>query len=650
MRHMPVPSPFAPMLVLCFLSACAPTSRRDPATTAPPTPDPYTIYSDVLDKAQNTAKFGTGQTVGQTFGRIDAIPGQPLILVLGSQPAASPPTAIPKATKRPATIFAARLADGRALGARTYAITTSNPLPRDASPDKARASWLNVTKLGAWAAYPWEQRPHNQPTLRIAAIDVPRDAIGPSLWVDGSPAPVQWLADPDSLLAPSPENWPAMLAPAAASDPALMRLLRAVAQSPLERWRIRLLIDGLATPAPDPASGIAPFSDPTLEAMARQVEQRWRLAFARLAQVEPPIASQVKARLSALAQLPGDGNSAMYFPAWPTDQESLERLRQDLLDPNLRRGDLPARAYQWLREQPRAAIWVADDGGTLSASVPHIAGTPNQKKDARPQPIAFVGIANLSDKPETVWLGSSDAVFNDEEPAQHNPALNGVPLAPLTSSILPAQSKLGQAPSIRVGRFSAPLPIRTAIFAARPPGFDCDNFAPDFTLQSWQYALATSIDPQWQTTVRILRSPAGEGPDIDARADGTAGWEALVTCNAPLHANGAADYVEFFFGPSAGVTLAYRISRSGEVARVHPLDPQEGPQRRVEVVERPLSWSFRLPISPAAVSDGRVLQVTLVRHDARGQRSCWPRPIFPWQSPGSAGRAALDLTTWDDLN
>lgn len=664
------------LIALAGLGACS-------AKKVPDTPfglEPQVARTD----AQALAAYAAAVEPG-SFGRIDAIPGRPLMLVLGSQAPRTedraPPNYFAK-TPDPLAIRSARLSDGRALGARTYAVTTTSPLPPDANPDSAFIRWMNISNappIGAWASSSIDQSSLTQPSLRIAAIEIPRDAAGPSLWIDEKPANVQWLVDPDTILPPTQVNWPPMLPAAASNDTQLIRTLRAVAQSPLERWRVRLLIDGLALAKPDPSRGVSPYADPIVEAMAMQVEHRWRLALARLAQVEAPLAAQVKARLCAVMKLPGEDKAHVWVPAWPTDQDALERLLTDLLDPSMRRGDLPARAYQWLREQQQGAIWVWDDGGTLSTvkTKPDAASLKSgiaednktltladqvdaapltKRAELRPSPIVFIGVSNMTDRPETVWAAyapPSDAATTQLEVTPVAPS-ESVVIPVQTLTLNPAQVRELTSAAVKLGRLTADVPVRTTLFQATPPGFNCFGFAPDLSLESWQYGLLSRVPTGWETTARIVRVAPGAGPDIDAQEDGTAGWEAIVTCRFvpdqhKLTSRPEDEYVDIFLGPSAGVTIAYRVARSGSVQQMNLPEAADGPQRQLKVTLAPQSWSFRLPLSASAIQEG-VLQLTIMRHDALRRRSTWPRPRFPWQSSNTAGRAAIDLSTWDELN
>jgi hypothetical protein len=532
--------------------------------------------------------------------RIDATPGRSLILPLGPE------------TGR-LSIRRVALADGRQVPVGLWRITRSG-----VDADAAVAGWIG--SAGRWEALREEASSPPAPggSIRVAIIDIPKDAAGATLWIDGRATPVNWLSDPDRVLEPRPEFWPPLMPDHGRENQYLRALLRDAATSPLDRWRVRLLLDGLRG-----EEGPIPFDDPVIEALAQQAERRWRLAFARIGAQDRRLVGELKYRLCAVMDF-GEGVVA---PAWASDEASLERVQADALDARRDEATVVDRVRAWLEEQPQGAVWVHDDGGLLNL-------------EGRPVPC--IGVANLSPKPVPAW-----SWLGTEEP----PAPDLHALAPWSSMMLVPPEVPGspaaaagsvRAVQVHLGPFVAQVPVAGEAERVLPPGASAATFFPDLTLRSWYYAMPDVVPETWGTSARLYRTPMTP----ERAAAGLSPWELYVQCSlVPGAGVVRKECVTVVMGPQASPRLVLRVGAGSETVRVGADGVEAAWEHPVVVVKRDSGWAFTAPVPLGATErTGAALHLGLARTDAIGRRSAWPRPILPWRRLPS-GRA-LDLRAW----
>jgi hypothetical protein len=535
-------------------------------------------------------------------GRFDATPGRSLIVPLG-------PDSGRLAIRRVA------LADGRALPVGVWRIVRTG-----VDAEGAAAGWIG--SAGRWEARREEPTsPAAEPgSFRVAIIDIPADAAGATLWIDGKATPVNWLADPDQVLEPRPEFWPPLMPDHGRENQYLRAVLRDAATSPLERWRVRLLLDGLRG-----LEGPIPFEDPVIEALAQQVERRWRLAFARIGVQDRRLAGELKYRLCAVMDF-GEGVVA---PAWAGDAASLERLLGDALDARRDEATVVDRVRAWLEDQPQGAVWVHDDGGLLNL-------------EGRPVPC--IGVANLSARPVPAWAW----LGNEEPPA---PDLHVV--APWSSMTLvppesPAATEVsGAVREVRVhlGPFDATVPVAGEAERVLPPGATASDFVLDLTLRSWYYAMPETVPEAWRTTARLYRTPMTP----ERAAAGLSPWDLYVQCSlVPGVGAVRKESVTVVMGPQGSPRLALRVTPGGEPGKIGPDGAERAWEHRVVSLKRDGAWAFTMPVPVEATERaGATLHLGLVRTDAAGRRSSWPRPMLPWRQLPPA--RAFDLRAWSQV-
>ena len=540
----------------------------------------------------------TGEAANADRERIDATPGRSLIMPLGPD-------------ARRTSIRRVSLADGRQLPVGVWRIVRSGV-------EADVAGWIGPA--GRWEAMREEPAspPSENGSFRVAIIDIPVDAAGATLWIDGRATPVNWLADPDQVLEPRPEYWPPLMPDHGRENQYLRAMLREASNSPLERWRVRLLLDGLRG-----AEGPIPFADPVIEALAQQVERRWRLAFARIGVQDRRLAGDLKYRLCAVMDF-GEGVVA---PAWASDEAALQRLLTDALDARRDEATVIDRVRAWLEEQPQGAVWVHDDGGLMNL-------------EGRPVPC--IGVANLSARPVPAWAWMGV----DEPPA---PDLHVV--APWSSmTLVPSEapaselSAVGPVRDVRVhlGPFDAMVAVAGQAERVLPPGASAVVFFRDLTLRSWYYAARTDVPEAWGTTARLFRTPMTP----ERAAAGLSPWELYVQCSlVPGVGAVRKETVTVVMGPQGSPRLVVRVTPGGETVRVGPDGVAAAWEHRVSTAKRDGGWAFTMPVPVEATErTGETLHLGLARTDAAGRRSAWPRPMLPWRHlPPSR---ALDLRSW----
>jgi hypothetical protein len=133
-------------------------------------------------------------------------------------------------------------------------------------------------------------------------------------------------------------------------------------------------------------------------------------------------------------------------------------------------------------------------------------------------------------------------------------------------------------------------------------------------------------------------------------------WELLVECRmAPGLMDTAGlrrERVVLYFGPTAKPVSALQVDLSGEASSVLPADPLLPAELRPQNFSVPITratdrWSFRMPLPPGSIEADGTVRLGIMRRDARGARSAWPRPLMPWQV--EPGRAALRTGAWTEL-
>lgn len=573
------------------------------------------LLSGVRVAAQSSA--GTTLVVDPIEPRIDVIAGSMLV---------APVRVVGDASS--VKTLQARLDDGRRVEALLRCVSVRLDASATATWLPPAATWTVDTKPASGA----EGRDGVGATW-VLVMQLPADAVGQSVWVGNSKLPLNWLPAPAALVRSGDRfGWPAPI-DTPRLTPEFRALLAPEAESPVRRWRHRLVTTGL-----DPRReaelrltlGVSDFSDPILEALARQSEARWSVAIAWLWRDRPELAQRLAKRVACVVDF-GEGHMA---PAWPIDQADLDALAADLVDPDLSTDGRIARAETWLKSQEPLVAWLADDAGL---------STPDAIDDSLTNTVSGVQLANLTDRGMTVAFGATGA---KPELAPIEP-LRVTTLAatiPGTSRVKDEQSEAGESLVLSSGSWGvslAPLADRVAV---NPPGRTFGGLQADMTLRSWQspssLSNASALPDTRGMLARGLPVPGGE----DA-------WYLMVECRRVTRADDPAkDRVEVWIGPRQHPRLVIQLAAIGEATLIQAEKPDEVRSivDRVKFVKEETRWAAFVPIDAACIEPESLLRIGLVRVDARGVRGSWPRAMLPWQVEPS--RVLFSLKEWGGLS
>lgn len=503
-----------------------------------------------------------------------------------------------------------RIDDGRAVPAELRWIS--------AEADRSGATWLPSPER--WRSRPATEDAAPPPGAWLAMIvDLPPDAIGQGLWIDRVRVPLNWVPEPPAVVesdrAKLLEQFAAEAAPDWSISQHLEGLLAPERSSPLRRWRYRLLTGTLWTGEGEP------FADAAVEALARQMDARWRIGLLRLRRADLALARRVEWRLTALVDFGG-----VLAPAWPLDGTRLDMLLGDLLDPRISEVERALRARQWLDEEPPARAWVIDDAG-----VPDGAGGS----------IAMCGVANLTGQAALAWAAPASSPTTPDlatlRPfrALHLPVLRGPSAVPARGGAARARPAPTEV-RVRAGRWEERLPVVLDALPLTPPGLTVGPLLADWTLPGWLEGVpAVGEGAPWPTAALLHRASDGSG------------WVLYVECAAPGGVQGSVpESVRVWLGPFRRPYAVLRIGADGVVMDEMAGGSAEAPHG-VVVTREPGRWTAHVPIPGRCIEADGTLRLGIERFDARGQRSAWPRPMLPWQT--EPGRVAVDTTAWGEL-
>lgn len=596
---------------------------------------------------RTTQSADESQDARPLFARIDVEQGQRVLVPIDT-------SVFVDANARPLTDFAVLLEDGTRLNHSLHAVRVQSVTPAYIEPatQPARlAQWLGPrTQTSAREVTPLEALTLADDETLFIAIDPPARPTGTTIWIGGQRVPVQWLSplatllETDERLNPAAGSRAWLPTRGPMNTVAIADLLAGEAAQPDTRWRARLVEDGLS---PINDSRFPKALDPFVAELADQLVRRWQLALAHLHLHDPALAAQIRNALGLLAEV----EPRVTVPAWNPLPASTQRLLTDLLDMRLsapRRADL---ASQWLREQAAFTAWVRDDGGVLvekSAS-----DTPEPRS-----PLATIALTNLSATEELAWIAPRDSVAApDPRPLEPRRTLAvATPVLPLDL----AAQQLAQrgvtamlAPDARrdivatLGDDAIRLSVVDGPIALTPPGLATGVFARDMQLAEWLSATTPTDDPAWATAAMLYReapSPTDPGTTNPRRL-----WRVLVECALPDDADRSRESIWLYTGtPNAAIAI-WRVSLDGTISGMRDQDRELATlgdaARRASVATVPGGVALHIPLPPGAIEHDGLLRIGIIRMDARGVRTAWPRALTPWQDEPS--RAVLDTTTWD---
>lgn len=533
-----------------------------------------------------------------------AVAGEPLVMLIQSSGGPDPGgRSVP-----------AELDDGRRLRAELHRIHAGATIDAPA--------WLGRARRW-WEGTPAEGEPTTTPriTLDLLLVDLPENASGRSLKIAGTPTPLDWRDAP--AVGADGALWAMDLLPAALesadAQAKLFASLGPAMKDPTLRWRSALLADRLSAGGYDVLAnrirGVR-FTEVALEALARGIQMRWRMALERLEGADADAARALASRLTTIIATP-DGR---VIPAWTPASPALglDTLLADLLNQSLTDAAVRARAQAWIAAQPDAVAWVSDDAG--DADVAHAVA------------MARVGVADLA--------GRGGVAVATLPPGRAGPRLTVAPFgsvllaaaAPIDESIGAPGDAAARVVRARMGDWSSRLGVISRALPVHPPGLRIGPLVEPWSLASW---LAGS-----PTTPAADRAAAAL---IHRRTDGV--WELTVECRTPTEELTPGDRVRIWFGPTGRPRAVLVVDARGFIFDELEGTQEKAPARTPIVVQRSADrWSCAVKIPDGAIEEGRVVRVAIERLDDAGGRWTWPRPVFAWEK--EPGRAMVSLNDW----
>lgn len=523
---------------------------------------------------------------------IFALAGQRVVIPI--MPDATDPAA-PTAAWLPARSPRATFVTGEAIEGETVWIS--------GAPRALARSWEWLPPTAQWRSYTLDEvrvqleagsDPLASPGFWAVVLDLPARGSGREVRLDGRPLPIRWLPDPpattDKGRAPQPRGTPEALR-------ALGERLREESLDPLRRWRVRLMLDrwnsGTLWGNDPPPRELA---SPALEALARQNEWRWRAALAALARAGPDTASDVLARVTAVALMP----NGSLLPAWPLDDAAAARLRATLLRADSSDDDRLNEAQAWLASLPPLVAWVVDDG-------PIVRSGAGETKTSTARRVR-TAVTELTGKRASVSVTPEGATPSDARTVEEHESL-------LFSTEALTTNRPIEPLRVETSRWSTRIGFRATPMLATPPGLTIGPLIPQWRMAGWLGGNAGQCEPEWSTAGLLRRSASSEQ------------WEVYIECRVAPDAERLAERVRIFWGSAMTPdhSLELKAPAAGDGA---PAD----------------RWTAVAVLPARAIDADGMLRLSVERVDGRGARSTWPRPVMPDDPEPS--RAVIDLSAW----
>ena len=385
--------------------------------------------------------------------------------------------------------------------------------------------------------------------------------------------------------------------------------LETATHTPGDHWRAALLRRAIkpSTPArPD-------FQPPALNTLALQLGDQWAGAVGRLSRVDFALGQQLARRLLLIAQLPTSESSGEWAVVWAdADPHTLDTL---LTTPP---SGLPTAATSFLAPLPAHIAWVRDDAGLRNAFSDHA--------------ISTLGLVSLSEQPllaTFATLAQRSAAGNGEPVAVQPLIGQSIALTPSSAD----QTRIGASRgatsglsiSFKLGATPVSLPVAAAAIHAAPPGVLIGPFALDWTLDSFRR----------QQAVRVGGVAASVLPD--AATPGR--WTLYLESRALAGGRDAEldrERFRVWIGPTGSPVARIEVSPTGAA---------ESGGSTTKISRIPGGWCATIMLPADSVDASGILRLGVDHTQPSGIRSCWPRPMLPWQD--EPGRLAIDTGAWD---
>lgn len=571
--------------------------------------------------ARSTAQ--TNHNVRPLSDRIDAIVAHPLILPIS--------VADPKAVKSGLRV---RLDDGRRVAAYAYFVWASrNDAPR--SWTRGAPIW-NLQSVNEHLS-----KPPSSPGTWIASIDLPIDAVGQGIWIEGTRYEPNWLPSPARVILETSSRandgfWDPALAETQWDAPLIHSALANLHADPFNRWRARLLTEGF-NPSDHADPNLAKTdrdltaihtqllqsdSSQILDQIADHFTARWQIILGRIWLIDPAAARRLKHQLTRTVSVDGQR-----VPMWTDDPAQLSALAHDLLSPFVNDELRVERVTVWLDAQPDGLSWVIDDAGHPSRHP--MAITPT------------IGLLWLSDtnRSSTARIESSGIT----------PLIETISPNIVTERTLAAPTEIARAQgqinrprqfSIQIGTQHTTLSALGNIPYGSPPGIVVGPLLNDWTLSALG-SLNSAHDilppPNRRVAGLVYRSA-----DLN-ETNPHFGWQLYLECALDPDDNPT---ITISFGPMNSTRAAWSISKSLGLLEMRTDSDIIADPDYTSVIDND-RWIITLDIPSEAISNEGFLLLGIERTD-ENTHTAWPRRMMPWQ--GEPGRFIIDTTNWSGMN
>lgn len=471
-----------------------------------------------------------------------------------------------------------------------------------------------------------------------------------------------WHASPVVLSGRDLGPWLAAIPQPAVGEPWLERLSIPLARSPLARWRVRLLFEGLA-PTEREAGGVGPailgdsfvldaslpivgrwpaLAQPQLEALAMQSDALWQVALVRLWRADRGLHELVVRTLARVARF-DVRDQPLWAPVWDDDALADAGLLRAILSArgNAERRDesIRAAAAAWLAGQNSLCVWLDDPGGA-----PDVGGG-----DAS----ARIGLLRLADGQSIATAsvrGHSSAAMPIALEARVAQQLD-VPL-PSAHNLRPA-AQGGVSVEVSVDGRPSWLSVSPSPIPAEPPGLALWPFvrARDRgALVRGDDRVSQPQEPGGTSALLQLAgaagpSDAGQSKDLPVAASrAELSWRLFVECAALTVSEDPSDALRLWLGPSGAPAMALRIERSGRVTDVLTGQDIDAQAAGIVVLGRDRAWSCIADLPGDVIATDGTLRIGIERVSRAG-RSSLGAAMFPWQT--EPPRVAVDTSAWE---
>ncbi|MBL4809704.1 MAG: hypothetical protein JKY43_06560 [Phycisphaerales bacterium] len=573
-----------------------------------------------------TAPRAHAQNVRPLNDRIDAIVAHRLVLPIKVDDANSIKDGIN-----------VRLDDGRRVQASAYFIWTSSTTHINTGWTRNTPTWyLNTPQQYA-------KSPPARPGTWIAMIDLPIDAVGQGIWIDGTRYEPNWLPSPLRVVLETSTRahdgfWDPALTTIELQSPLVENAIINLRADPFNTWRSRLMSQGFA---PGPNANTSPANSDrdliaihtellqsdtshVLDDIAEHFAARWQIILGRIWLIDPAVAHRLKHQLTRTASAQNH-----IIPLWTNDTAQLSALAHDLLSPFVNDELRVERVVAWLESQPSSMSWIIDDSGHPSRNPFHL--TPE------------IGLFQISDQPDNDSSSFVRLLSQDIDPHVLTIPSNTLTQTTLVTptSAVPNYAKVNDPRLIHVqiGPERSTLKVNADIPLALPPGVLVGPLLWDWTLSAFgsQQSGLGALPPLNRRVAGLVHRVA----DIN-EPDPRVGWRLYLECAINPDAGSTDSTVQIWIGPMGSTRVSWAISRLLGLVETSS-DPDINLNADLTSLTADDRWIIELNIPPNAISPDGLLTLGLERTDGH-QHSSWPRRMMPWQT--EPGRFTIDITGW----